>query len=250
MQRRKLLMLAAAAIPAAGVLGRPLPAAAAPEPPISVGIEPLEGGAVAYGPLAPEFGGGPDGAKLVMRLLVMNNSTAELKIDRITVSFPGTSVPSKVMQGMDLVFNVDADGDDVLDGPEFQPGQGKRWSNGTVELAEDDVVKNQIYLPTPVPAQVCVTIGVQGYLFAWQVTLPLAKYTVSHRLPIDGADLRAGECLRAAGDHWADHPGDADGGDDRDDPDLGRRSGHRRHRPARPREVRLDPHRLGLVPRC
>jgi hypothetical protein len=204
MDRRKLL-LATAVVPAVGVLARTAPASAAPwpEPPITVGVEPLEGGAVAYAPLAPEFAGAPGGAKLVLRLLITNNATSTLTITSISVAFPGSSVPTKIMQGVDLVFNVDVDNDNVPDGPEFQPGQSKWWSNGTVTLADNSTAKNQVYLPQPVPDQVTITIEVDGYLYAWQVTLPMAPYAISHKLPIDLADLRTGECLKSAGDHWA-----------------------------------------------
>ncbi|MBO4205122.1 peptidoglycan DD-metalloendopeptidase family protein [Micromonospora echinofusca] len=204
MNRRKILLVTAA-IPAAGVLARSGPAAAAPwpEPPISVAVEPLEAGSVAYAPLAPEFAGAPGGGKLVVRLRVTNTGTEVLNVTGITFSFPGSSVPNKIMQGVDLLFDVDVDDDGTKDGPEFQPGQSKWWSNGGVTLADDTKVKNQVYLPTPIPSSVTIQITCDGYLFAYQVTLPLTPYKVSHRLPIDVADLRPGECLKSAGDHWA-----------------------------------------------
>ncbi|HCT77925.1 MAG TPA: hypothetical protein DGG94_16480 [Micromonosporaceae bacterium] len=204
MDRRRLLIVTAA-LPVAGVLSN-APAAWAngdlppgdtqppPGPPITVTVEPIEGPDAVYLPLAPGTINDVERAKLVLRLLITNNAAASLTISKISFSFPGSGIPAKAMQGVDLVLG---------DGGVLTPGQAKWWSNGSVTLADDTKVKNQVYLDLPVPATVRVHVYASGYLYPVVVTLPLAPYQIGHSLPFDIADLRPGECISAVGDHWA-----------------------------------------------
>lgn len=201
MDRRKLLLMTAAAIPVAGVLGLGRPALAAPLAPLSVGVEPLEAGEVAYALLAPTAFGGVEQAKVVLRLALTNTGTTDLTIDNIAFSFPGAW---HLMQGVDIVLNVKANADDTVgDGGVIKPGKMKNWSNGNVGLADGTVAKNQVYLPLAAATKVNVFVYVTGYADPVIVTLPLAPYQVAHRLPIHARDLRPGEMVSAQGDHWA-----------------------------------------------
>jgi hypothetical protein len=201
--------MTAAAIPAGTILGSSRSALAGPPPnpynsPMTIAVEPLEAGDAAYALLAPTVAGGAEGAKLVLRLVLTNTGTQNLTVDGIDFVFPG-AIPTKSMQGVDILLNLDLDpGDGVkMDNGVFMPGQSKTWSNGTVTLANNVKIKNQVYLPVPVPATVTVRVYLTGYLFPSEVTLTLTPYQKAHRLPIDVQDLRPGEVLNAQGDHWA-----------------------------------------------
>ncbi|WP_405097925.1 peptidoglycan DD-metalloendopeptidase family protein [Micromonospora sp. NBC_01412] len=200
MNRRNLLLMTAAAVPAV-ILGAGRPALAGPGlPPLSIGVEPLEDGEAAYALLAPTIAGGPEQAKVVLRLALTNIGAANLTVQNIVFVFPGHS--QVIMQGVDLLLDVkDADG--VGDGGVFMPGQSKFWSNGTVGLMPGVVVKNQVYLPVPTPVAVIVQVYVTGYADPVQVALPLVPYQISHRLPLHATDMRPGEMVTATGDHWA-----------------------------------------------
>ncbi|WP_329100852.1 peptidoglycan DD-metalloendopeptidase family protein [Micromonospora sp. NBC_01699] len=198
MHRRKILLLTAA-VPATTVLGAGRPALAGPPPnpiaPLKIAVEPLEAGDAAYALLAPQVAGGPEGAKVVLRLLLTNTGTKNMTIDTIEFVFPGGGTTP--MLGVDILLNVNSDNG------VFLPGQSKVWSNGTVTLPGNVVIKNQVYLPVPAPATVTVRVRVTGFVAPVEVTLPLTPYQVAHRLPIDVSDLRPGEVMSAAGDHWA-----------------------------------------------
>ena len=208
MDRRRLLIVTAA-LPVTGVLAN-APAAWAdsdpppgdtpppPGPPITVSVEPIEGPDAVYLPLAPGTVNDVERAKLILRLLITNNAATSLTISKISFSFPGSGAPAKVMKGVDLVLK---------DGGVLTAGQAKWWSNGSVTLADDTKVKNQVYLDLPVPATVRVHVYASGYLSPVVVTLPLAPYQIGHSLPFNIADLRPGECISAAGDHWANGGG-------------------------------------------
>jgi hypothetical protein len=204
MDRRRLLIITAA-LPAAVVLpqarnawanGDPPPGDTQPPPgpPVTVTVEPIEGPDAVYLPLAPATSNDLEAAKLVLRLRLTNTAASDLTISQISFSFPGSGIPAKVMQGVDLVLG---------DGGVLAAGQAKWWSNGSVTLADNTGVKNQVYLDLPVPATVRVNIYALGYLNPTSVTLALAPYQLGHRLPLDLADLRPAECLSAIGDHWA-----------------------------------------------
>jgi hypothetical protein len=204
MDRRRLLIVTAA-LPAAAVLTRAQnawanndPPPPMPGPPLDIGVEPIEGPDAVYLPLAPPTSNDLESAKLILRLLLKNTGAGSLTITGISFSFPGSGVSTKVMKGVDLVLK---------DGGVLTAGQQKWWSNGSVTLADDTKVKNQVYLDLPVPGSVKVTISVAGYFYPASVTLPLAPYQIGHRLPFDINDLRPGECISARGDHWANGGG-------------------------------------------
>jgi hypothetical protein len=211
MDRRRLLIITAA-MPVAAVLpatrtawanGDPGPGPTPPPPPplgppVTVGVEPIEGPDAVYLPLGPGTANDVETAKLILRLLLTNSGMADLTITKISFSFPGSGVPTKDMQGVDLVLG---------DAGVLTPGQAKWWSNGSVTLADNSAVKNQVYLDLPVPGTVRVNIYASGYLYPTSVTLPLAPYQLGHPLPFDINDFRPGECLSAIGDHWANGGG-------------------------------------------
>lgn len=169
--------------------GPPLPA-----PPLTLSFEPIEGGDAVYLLLAPSTAQDEESAKLVLRVLLTNTGAANLTITGISFAFPGGGVPTIDMQGVDVLLG---------DGGVLTPGQQKFWHNGTVTLADDTTVKNQVYLSVPVPPTVRVRIFAAGYAAPAQFTAALAPYEVAHRLPFDVADLRTAECVSAKGDHWA-----------------------------------------------
>lgn len=207
MDRRRLLIITAA-LPATALLpqapawanGDPPPGDTQPPPgpPLAIGVEPIEGPDAVYLPLAPGTQNDAESAKLILRLLLTNTGTSDLTITGISFAFPGSGIPTKVMQGVDIVLG---------DGGVLTPGQQKWWSNGSVTLADDSKVKNQVYLGLPVPSTVRVIVHAAGYLSPVSVLLPLAPYQLGHALPFDINDLRPGECISARGDHWANGGG-------------------------------------------
>ncbi|GHJ48921.1 hypothetical protein Cs7R123_62630 [Catellatospora sp. TT07R-123] len=203
MDRRKLLLFTAAAVPAGmGLFGSARPAAAVPlGNPIAIAVEPIESGDAAYALLAPAKNGDPEAVKVVLRLNLTNTGTQDLKVSGIEFQFAGGY--TQTMQGLDQLLVIKDPVANTDDGGVFTPGQTKTWTNGRITLPGNQVGFNQVYLPAPAPAWVTVRVFVAGYLFASEVTLPLVPYNRAHRFPLHASDLRPGEVLTTTGDHWA-----------------------------------------------
>ena len=125
-------------------------------PKATITLERMENGKAVYLPLAPEFEGAKAQIKLVLACLIKNNESTDLALSNVTFSFPGTSIPAKNMQGENLVT-----------GP-IAPGESAWWSNGVVELSEDNKVNNAIFMDAPAPAKVEVSLTFTGYNAAHQ----------------------------------------------------------------------------------
>lgn len=205
MKRRNLLLLTAAAVPVAAVpaaaLTAPRAASASPLQPLTIAVEPLEGGAAAYAPLAPTQAGASAGAKLVIRLALTNTGTVACKPTDIIFSF--SNGYEQVMGAVHETLIVrDADGNPIDDG-EIAAGATKYWATALLDFGNGNVVENPVYLSLPVPDSVTITVYLDGLFQPTSVTLPLVPYQIAHRPPIWASDLRPGEVLTASGQHWA-----------------------------------------------
>jgi Bacterial tandem repeat domain 1/Peptidase family M23 len=169
-------------------------------PKATITLEPMENGKAVYLPLAPEFEGAKAQIKLVLACLIKNNESTDLALSNVTFSFPGSSIPAKNMQGENLVT-----------GP-IAPGDSAWWSNGVVELSEDNKVNNAIFMDAPAPPKVEVSLTFTGYNLPIKITVDLAPHKApapngGWLFPFSASDLRVGEYFTASARHWANGGG-------------------------------------------
>lgn len=139
--------------------------------------------------------------KIVLRLRLLNDGTAAVKVNGITFSFPGSNTPSVTMQGINMDGSLDLD-----------PNEAAFWSNGRVDLDPDpDVdsfVNNSIYLTGVAPAQVKIDVKCKDFSDPATVTLPLAAHKSgvpagAYRFPYAAGELRDDEFYSTSAVHWA-----------------------------------------------
>lgn len=169
-------------------------------PNATVTLEPMEGGKAVYLPLAPKFEGAKAQVKIVLACLITNNEKSNLALSNVTFAFPGSSVPSKNMQGENLVT------------PPIEPGKSAWWSNGVVKLSEQETISNALYLDAPAPPKVEVSLTFSGYNDPIKITANLAPHkspapTGGWLFPFSASDLRVGEYFSASARHWANGGG-------------------------------------------
>lgn len=169
-------------------------------PNATITLEPMESGKAVYLPLAPKFDGAKAQVKIVLACLIVNNETSSLTLSNVTFAFPGSSVSSKNMQGESLVT------------PPIEPGKSAWWSNGVVKLSDDETISNALYLDTPAPTKVEVTLTFNGYRDPIKITANLAPHkcpapTGGWLFPFSASDLRVGEYFSASARHWANGGG-------------------------------------------
>ncbi|HTE06355.1 MAG TPA: M23 family metallopeptidase, partial [Planctomycetota bacterium] len=170
-------------------------------PNLELQIQPVENGKATCLLLAPRTAAGQTGIKLVLRLRLANKGSTELKVKGITFSFPGSSAPSKEMEGINL--------DGALD---LVAGDAAYWSNGRVDLDLDpdvkDFVNNAVFLTGSAPPQVKVEVTCKGHSSPATIAMPLALHVSpvaggSYRFPYAAGELRSGEYYEASAVHWA-----------------------------------------------
>jgi hypothetical protein len=66
---------------------------------------------------------------------------------------------------------------------------------------ETSLVRNDVYLPVPVPPVLRIRISAAGFDYPAVFDFALVPYEISHRLPYWVEDLRPGECIQMVGAH-------------------------------------------------
>lgn len=184
-------------------------------PNLSISVEPVENGKVTFLPLVPPTAGNTPQVKIVLRLIIKNNSTTNITITGIAYEFPNSSVPAAVMQGVDSFFSgyyKDSGGATLT------PGQSKTWTNGLVNLVPSDPktqVNNAVFLPAPAPDSIHLQVTCAGFSSPATVTLPLTAHksptpSGAYLFPYSASDLRTCEYYVGSAIHWAN--GGASGG--------------------------------------
>ena len=177
-------------------------------PNLSISIEPVIGGNATYLPLVAATSNETPKGKIVLRLIITNSGPDPVTIDGIVYAFPGSSVASFAMQGVEPFFSnyyKDAGGATLL------AGQSKTWTNGLVNLVPDDPksqVNNAVFLPEPMPTSIQAQVTCSGFSAPATMTLPLVahKNTTaqgSYLFPYRASDLRLAEYYVGSAVHWA-----------------------------------------------
>lgn len=179
-------------------------------PQLSIAIQPLEGGKVAYLPIAASGSDRKAQVKIVVRLRLTNNSAQTLTLSDISFNFPGSTVAKRTMQGVKIAVSSPTDPDP--DDGRIPPGAEVTWSNGVVDLdtteAGENKVRNEVYLTLPVPPKLRVDVRCQGFSDPVSGTWDLVPYTQptgdsAFVLPFAASDLDDGEYIVTSALHWA-----------------------------------------------
>ena len=163
-------------------------------------IRPVVGGAVVYEPLAPRHALAAEDAQLLIDVVVRNDQTSSINVDRVRLSYAGPVVPPSV----DLEAGVrklctGEDVFDLVDDRTLSAGQSCRLILGPDQK-----------LPIPGPNQVTIAVYFVGYTDPVSVTMPLVAHQNapaegSYRFPARAEDLPAGQYWSAqssgAGSH-------------------------------------------------
>lgn len=172
-----------------------------PAPKLEIQVEPVEGGNAVYLPIAPSTATGAAMYKVVLRLRIKNTGKSTVRVNGITFSFPGSTHPSTVMQGVNMTGSLD-----------LAAGAAEFWSNGIVDLDPDPDVKNNvnnaIYLSGTPPTQVRIAVTCKDFTTAVTVTMALAAHKSpvtddAYRFPYAAGELRADEYYQTDAVHWA-----------------------------------------------
>lgn len=143
-------------------------------PQLTLKAEPLEAAKVVYLRMAPNIAGGKARGRLFLRVDIRNNEAKTVTVKTLTISFPGSSVPSQVK-------NIAKD-----------VGSTKTLRWWFPEAADD------IIFDLPAPTQIKLAIACQGFDRTADVTLGLAAHVSpvvggAYVFPAAGEDLAIGE---------------------------------------------------------
>jgi murein DD-endopeptidase MepM/ murein hydrolase activator NlpD len=153
-------------------------------PNLGVSVEPTERGNFVYLPLAPGRAGDAAQAQLSLRLQIINNESARVKLTAIAISFPGTAVSGRT-HSVDI--DVDAQATHT-------------WYN--------DADKN-LLIGLPAPGMIAIAISCANFTDAATVTQPMSAHESpvaahSYLFPARATDLAANEFWAGASNaHWS-----------------------------------------------
>lgn len=161
-------------------------------PQIAVKVDPSKGNLVVFEPVSGKDVTAPDVGLLVLVLAIDNvadpaHGDPPLHLTRVTVAFPGTSVPTANIDVPPNWWPPDGTGVHIAAGETYV------W-NFLRENGRDDTIT----LPLPAPDTMELRLHFEGFTKPWTATFPLGP----HRSPVDGGgydfpahfdDLRADE---------------------------------------------------------
>jgi len=166
-------------------------------PSVAVATHPMVGGKVVYLPLAPVKQGGQAQVKIILAFRMTNNESAAVTLTGVRFSFPGSSHADVVMKYVSR---------------EIAAGESQWWSNGVVEYEKDKFHNNAVYLNTPAPSKIKVTLTFAGFGQPLTVESSMGAFACSAPggawlFPFSTDDLRPGEFYRTSAQHWANGGG-------------------------------------------
>lgn len=179
-------------------------------PNLEITVQPTDGTRLFYLPIAAKAKGESEYAKIVLRLRLKNLGNTDLTLKSIVFSYPNSDHGDSEMDGIKIA--VDPAGEaDPNDGV-IKAGTTATWSNGVVDLdvseEGENSIRNDVYLPTPVPSSISIKVSCDGYSEPKKVTMDLIPYVDptgfgALRMPISKVDLDEGEYLVTSAKHWA-----------------------------------------------
>lgn len=182
------------------------------KPELTVTVEPTSGDKLFYQAQAPSLQGGTARTKIIVRLRITNNEDKKVQVTGIGFHFPGTNRSSIQMKAETKSIVPDSPDQTAIEANGWiKPGVTATWSNGTVDLTDDDdsdQVFNQIYLTGSVPPKISIHIKCEGFADVVKKDFVLDRYTDptvegAFLFPFSVADLKPGEFFVTKGDHWS-----------------------------------------------
>ncbi|HEY4986845.1 MAG TPA: hypothetical protein VII39_09510, partial [Bradyrhizobium sp.] len=162
-------------------------------PNISVAIEPSDGAAVVYEPVAPENANGKPAGALCLMLAITNNESKPLRLNKVTLGFAG---PPAIPQA-----TIPVPGN-------WPPPNGSGVNIAPKATAVWDFVRQSgendtVVLPDVAPAKLTMSLFFDGFTSPWTVTKDLAPHknpVIGHAYlyPAQFDDLRPGEFWAAS----------------------------------------------------
>jgi hypothetical protein len=141
-------------------------------PNITVAIEPTDGSAVAYEPVARQNANGKPAGVLCLMLAITNKETKPIHLSKVTLSFAGPpAVPLATIPVPANWWPPDGQGVNIA------PGATRTWNFLRESFENDSVV-----LPDVAPASMTLNLYFDGFSSPWSVTKTLAP----HKNPVKG----------------------------------------------------------------
>jgi hypothetical protein len=166
-------------------------------PNITYSAHPMVGGKIVYLPLAPVKQGGQAQVKIIVALRISNGESHPITLSGVTFSFPGSSHANVVMKYVSR---------------EIAAGATEWWSNGVVEYETDKFHNNAVYLNTPAPSKIKVSMSFLTYGSPVTFEVAMGAFSCSAPggawlFPFSTDDLRPGEFYWTSAHHWANGGG-------------------------------------------
>jgi murein DD-endopeptidase MepM/ murein hydrolase activator NlpD len=147
-------------------------------PAVQVGIEPLEGGAIVYHPVAGKTFYDAASAQVSLLLAIKNQAGKTLTLEKVRLEYAGGS--------KELPASMSVANNDTL-----------WWQNSRDYHEVGDV----LYLAAPIPNSLTIKLYFTGYSAPASVTKPLKPYARAFALPFKQKDLRSGEVWEGGSTH-------------------------------------------------
>ncbi|HYA08477.1 MAG TPA: peptidoglycan DD-metalloendopeptidase family protein [Gaiellaceae bacterium] len=158
------------------------------KPSVSVVIEPADGSAICYEPVAPKDASSRAAGVLCLELAITNNGSKSVHLTTVTLTFHGPpSVPTATIAVPSNWWPPNGHGVHI------DPGATAVWCFARESFGNDTVV-----LPSPAPKSFDLALGFEGYSTPWTATKPLVPHknppaAGAYLFPAQFDDLRPGE---------------------------------------------------------
>jgi hypothetical protein len=150
-------------------------------PKVELALEPMEGDALVYHPVAGWNGGDKSDAQLSMLMYIKNKESKTLTLQKVEFQYGGKS----------QAFSVESPGLAIA------PNAQKKWQNGR----EYHQVGQVLYFNSSVPSTIRLNLYFKEFTQPVSMTAKLKPYTKSFALPFKVKDLRTDEYWESASTH-------------------------------------------------
>ncbi|MEP7000275.1 MAG: M23 family metallopeptidase, partial [bacterium] len=155
-------------------------------PNLLIQVEPWDGSALLYAPLAAKTSQDPTNGQLLLILTITNNEPLPIRLMNVTVSFIGPPIVGPSVNEV----TTDPGGSPVVKGLTIPAGQTGQWT--LLEYWNDNIL-----LPIPAPGAVTLSLFCETFSVPAEVSMPLAQYAGpamgGYAFPAKTADLVRGE---------------------------------------------------------
>lgn len=167
-------------------------------PKLLIEPHPSQQDTIYYLPLAPESMDHKERLKIVISMVIRNIGSAQVTINNISFSFPGTDLPTETMGREQHTMEPE--------GGVLVPDGTATWCNGSYKNEQGEKRYNQVYLDAPAPRRIAINVYCAGFtephtqlfdLMAWR-----PESERCFLMPFSLDDLDEDEYIDTSARHW------------------------------------------------